>query len=123
MASSPPPPPPPPQPDPLQLAVAARLQKEGHSDIKEVKDAFVAVKAGMQIAEEEAHDRGMGARKKAAVLGAVKQLVQGTVDDASWKSVLNYFLDNVAPALIDDIIQAMKGTWSFKHTRSKVCGC
>ena len=64
-----------------------------------------------------------GSQKKFVVISAVNLIIDDLPVDEEIKEVIKYILNKIGPPVIDDLISAFKGDFTFKRSTKTFCPC
>ena len=78
-------------------------------------------RAGMEIVSN--FNDIKGSQKKFVVISAVNLIIDELPVDEEIKEVIKYVLNKIGPPVIDDLISAFKGDFTFKKSTKTFCPC
>ena len=78
-------------------------------------------RAGMEIVSN--FNDIKGSQKKFVVISAVNLIIDELPVDDEIKEVIKYVLNKIGPPVIDDLISAFKGDFTFKRSTKTFCPC
>ena len=64
-----------------------------------------------------------GSQKKFVVISAVNLIIDELPVNDEIKEVIKYILNKIGPPVIDDLISAFKGDFTFKRSTKTFCPC
>ena len=64
-----------------------------------------------------------GSQKKFIVISAVNLIIDELPISDDIKEVIKFVLNKIGPPVIDDLISAFKGDFTFKRTTKTLCPC
>ena len=64
-----------------------------------------------------------GSQKKFVVISAVNLIIDELPIDDDIKEVIKFILNKIGPPVIDDLISAFKGDFTFKRSTKTFCPC
>lgn len=89
-------------------------------DIK-ATNVLQLTRQAMEVAANYKHLSGFD--KKELVMDTINIMVEETKKENDERKLLNFVINEVGPPVIDDLVSAFKGDFTFKKSQQNFCPC